>query len=395
MAPPNRGPRLELNKYKTWEIRWSVDRRSMRQSTNETEREKAELKLATFLQQRVARKIGATLTVEQAVNDYLREHVDNGNVVDKERQHFIGNNLVPFFGKRDCRDLTPTDVFQYLDGRRQGKIGARTARSNGTLRRELNMLIAAMNHAVRARRLPATDRPYIPLPSPPGAKDLWLTEDEARQLLAAAGEEGCRGALFIQIALGTAARRRSIETLTWSQVDLTARRIQYNPPGRRQTAKRRVALPISDALLPQLEAAYAARTTDLVLGSDRAITKRLEAVCRRAYKATGNRRFLVVTPHTLRHTWATLAARAGVPIYEIAGVLGDSIATVTKNYLHHSPEHLRSAVNFLSENGTVAAVQQSTPSATCAPSRAQRQEKSAPAPDTDQHEPAKPLVVSW
>src|SRR5260221_7389331 len=52
------------------------------------------------------------------------------------------------------------------------------------------------------------------------------------------------------------------------------------------------------------------------------------------------------TPRTLRHTWATLAAQAGVPLWEIAGGLGDTLATVMKNYAHHAPDHLRKAINF-------------------------------------------------
>lgn len=395
MAPTNRGPRLELNKYDVWEIRWSEDRRSMRKSTNceKDDRAGAEGALATFLQDRV-KPAGTVMTVGQALDDYVREHVDQGPVVDKERQHDIANNLRPFFGAKACRDITPADSFAYQSKRRAGAVGARRAKSDGTLRRELNMLVAAMNHAVRARRLPAIDLPYVPLPAAPGAKDVWLTEDEARQLLATAAAEPCRGSLFIQIALATAARRRSIETLTWGQVDLAAGRIRFNPPGRRQTAKRRVAVPISDALLPALQDAYAARRSDLVLGTDRSITKRLEAVCARAHRATGNPRFLQVTPHVLRHTWATLAARAGVSMFEIAGVLGDSLATVQKNYLHHSPEHLRGAVNFMSEKATVAPAPQPAASDRCAPNGAQRLDLSATAPDADRHDRPKPVVRS-
>lgn len=354
MAPQNKGPRLERNKFGIWEIRWSEDRRSMRKSTGTEDRKAAELKLADFITSRGTVAEGSTLTAGQALDGYLREHVEEGPVVDKQRQRDIIANLRPFFGGMACRAIAPADVLKYGRLRRAGQVGARIVRSDGTLRRELNTLIAAMNHAAKSRRLPAGDIPYIPLPTAPGAKDFWLTEAEVADLMAACDVEQCRGALFIRIALATAARRRSIETLTWAQVDLVAHRIQYNPPGRRQTAKRRVALPISDALLPHLQAAHAARKNNLVLGSDTAITKRLEAVCRRAFATTGNSRFLLVTPHTLRHTWATLAARAGVPIFEISGVLGDSIATCTKNYLHHSPEHLRGAVNFMSEKATVA-----------------------------------------
>lgn len=413
MAPTNRGPRLELNKYGTWEIRWSEDRRSMRKTTGcaKDDRGAAELKLAEFLQSRAKRAPGA-LTVGAAVDDYLREHVDHGDVVDKVRQHDIARNLRPHFGTMLCRDVEPKDARLYGDKRRKGVIGKRPSKSTATIRRELNMLIAAMNHAVRARRLTAGDVPHIPLPAPAAPKDFWLNETEAAQLLAACDAEACRGSLFIRIALATAARRHSIETLTWSQVDLTARRIQFNPIGRRQTAKRRVALPISDALLPHLQRAYAAREGELVLGSDSSITKRLEAVCRRAFADTGNSRFLLVTPHTLRHTWATLAARAGVSLFEIAGVLGDTLATVQKNYLHHSPDHLRGAVNFMasgpvdaspqrywrnhaSENGTVANAPHPEASDRGAPSGAQPEDLRATAPDGDQQVKPKPQVRAW
>ncbi len=343
MAPVNRGARLEKNKHGVWEIRWSEARRSMRKSTGHSDRVGAEAALGRFLSGRVA---ADRLTVGQAIDTYLAEHVMSGPVVDKERQADIANNLRPWFGDKACADVTPADVLAYGQARKTGRAGSRISKSDGTLRRELNMLIAALNHAVKSRRMGAGEMPHIPLPAQPGPKDFWLTEQEVADLLAVCTTAG-RGELFVRIALATAARRRSIETLTWAQVDLVAKRIHFNPPGRRQTAKRRVPVPISDALLPHLEAASQCRVGDWVLGTSKPITRALEVVCRRAFKATGNRRFLQVTPHVLRHTWATLAARAGVSMFEVAGVLGDTLATVQRAYLHHSPEHLRSAVNFM------------------------------------------------
>src|SRR5262249_59089260 len=52
-----------------------------------------------------------------------------------------------------------------------------------------------------------------------------------------------------------------------------------------------------------------------------------------------------VTPHVLRHTWASLAAINGVPLFEIAKVLGDSLAMVEKVYVHLTPNYLVAAVN--------------------------------------------------
>jgi integrase len=45
-------------------------------------------------------------------------------------------------------------------------------------------------------------------------------------------------------------------------------------------------------------------------------------------------------PHILRHTRATHLLQAGVPIYDVAKLLGDTIATVERVYGHHSCESL-------------------------------------------------------
>ncbi|MBL8687411.1 MAG: tyrosine-type recombinase/integrase, partial [Alphaproteobacteria bacterium] len=51
-----------------------------------------------------------------------------------------------------------------------------------------------------------------------------------------------------------------------------------------------------------------------------------------------------VSPHTLRHTAATWAAQNGATIFDIAGILGQSVVQITERYAKHQPEHLRSAV---------------------------------------------------
>lgn len=350
-------PYLERNSFGVFEIRWTEHRRSMRKSTHTKDEAEAQRKLGEFIITRAGTNPATRepIKVGRVLDIYLQEHVENGKVADKQRQRDLAKNLRAFFGEMYVKDITPASVTLYGEKRAAGTIGGKPAKSKGTLRRELNGLIAAINYVAKTRKtdLPADHVPYIPLPEAPGAKDIWLTEEEEAQLLAAAEAENRgyplqdRGYLFVHLALGTAARRRSIETLTWGQVDMAARLIRYNPPGRAQTAKRRVPVPISDRLLPVLQKARELRTSDFVLHNDGAITSRFDAICQRAYASTGNAKFLKVTPHTLRHTWATLAARSGrVTVYDIAGVLGDTIQTCMKNYLHHCPEHLRDAVNF-------------------------------------------------
>lgn len=335
----------------------------MRESTRETDYAKAEIKLAEFLGKRASGKSTASVTVNEVLDIYDNEHIEK-KVVDKVRQRNILDNLRPFFGFMSVPAIKPTDVELYEKKRFGGTIGHRIARSTGTMRRELNVLVAAMNYVARTRAklLSPSDVPYIPLPTAPASKDVWLTETEVDQLLTVAGLENTRypevdrGYLFTHIALATASRRRAIEQLQWSQVDLAARLIHFRPAGSVQTNKRRVAVPISDELLPVLLDAHDKRTSAFVLHTDASAVRRFEAICERAYKTTGNEKFMGITPHTLRHTAATLMARAGVPLFEIAGVLGDTMQTVLRVYAHHCPDHLRNAVNYRARNGASGAV---------------------------------------
>ena len=95
-------PSLKLNPHGVWEIRWSEDRRSMRKSTGAADRAAAELALAAFLQSRSARAAGAPLTVGLALDDYLKEHVEHGPVVDKERQRAASRLRRAAHGRTPC-----------------------------------------------------------------------------------------------------------------------------------------------------------------------------------------------------------------------------------------------------------------------------------------------------
>ena len=46
-----------------------------------------------------------------------------------------------------------------------------------------------------------------------------------------------------------------------------------------------------------------------------------------------------------RHTWATNAVIDGKPIEQVAAFLGDTVDTVRKNYIHLTPDYLRSVVD--------------------------------------------------
>lgn len=274
---------------------------------------------------------------------YLDLHV-TPYVSASQRIHFVGTNLLPVFGARKISSLRPQDFQTYAAGRQSGKFGRKVTGS--TVRRELNAMVAAMNFCAHKQRcIPAIIVPFVPLPAAAPAKEVWLKKDELDdfikkvwQLHDNASQPLSRIYRFVMLATQTAARRSAIAELKWSQVDLENRIIKFNPTGRVQTAKKRPVVPISDALLRVLERAKDEKTTEYVLDHPGDVAKLFE----RAAKATG---YSHVTPHVLRHTWATHAAIDGVDTWKIAGVLGDNEVTVRKNYLHYAPDYLRDAVN--------------------------------------------------
>jgi integrase len=54
-----------------------------------------------------------------------------------------------------------------------------------------------------------------------------------------------------------------------------------------------------------------------------------------------------VTLHTLRHTAASLMVATGVPLYDVAKILGHSTLAVTMRYAHFAPKAARSAIDRL------------------------------------------------
>lgn len=346
MPRKNNGPQLGLNAAGIYEIRWTENRRSFRKSTGATDLASAQAALGRHLLGLAEEKKVSVCNVGEVLSAYQTEHVDE-KVVAKERQEGCIAVLTAGLGHLDVQQLTPAAILEYRKARKTGKVNGHVA-GDSTLRRELNCLIAAINHAARHRRIPQSEVPHIALPDAPPPKDLWLTEAQFDAFIAKAaelyaGKRLSRLYRFVVLAAETAARKTSILTLRWSQVDLDARLIHFQNDGNQRTKKRRVPVPMSDLAHAVLTTAWAERDpeSEWVLDTPYSIQHHFETLVEKAGKG-----FEAVTPHTLRHTWATHAARAGVPLFEIAGVLGDTLATVMRVYAHHCPDHLRGAVNF-------------------------------------------------
>lgn len=343
MPRPNRGPYLKLNRHGYYDIIHYEKGRARPLSTGTRDPAAAQTALAQYiLGNKMIAQEGGWL-VSEAWRIYWNEHV-RANVTAQERIAYAWKQLEPHFGSKILQRLTPDDFSNYTQKRLLWVQAP-------TVRRELSQLIAMMNHMVKTKRLTPKDLPYVPLPAPSEPKDRWLTAEEIQHLYATAEARAIRHhrgsnkplrlsrvQRFIYIVLNTGARCRVVERLTWDRVHFGRGLIDFNFGGP-QTKKRRPIVPISDELRPILERAYSERIGPYVLDHSGSIRKAFDRLVAEA-KLTD------VTRHTLRHTWATHASMNGVPLNDIARVLGNSLTMVTRVYAHHQPEYLRSAVNF-------------------------------------------------
>lgn len=211
---------------------------------------------------------------------------------------------------------------------------------DATARYELMQLSTALGWAVKAGRL--DKRPAIWLPATPEPKTRHLTRAEFARFFEAVRADHAR--LYVMLGLHTMARPSAILDLTWDRVDFMRRQIDFRPPGRERTAKRRTVLPINDALLPALQKGFEARTCEFVIERGGERVKNIK----KAFQAASERSTVHATPYTLRHTGAVWAAEAGVPMAELAQFLGhDTIDTTFRHYARFSPDYLRGVANSL------------------------------------------------
>lgn len=216
-------------------------------------------------------------------------------------------------------------------------------RSNASTGKELSILNAALNYAKKEGWFDTVT--IMQLPPPPPPKDIYLTPEQVKALLIAT-EKTHHIKLFTLLALHTLSRKSAILDLKWSQVDMKNRMIDFNPPGRIATKKRRVPAKINDILYTVLEDALILRQTPYVIEYAGSRVIDIKTGFNRAAKEAG---LPQVTPHILRHTGATLLAQAGVSMFDIAGLMGDRVETVTRHYAKYSPDHLKKATDALQQ----------------------------------------------
>ena len=186
-----------------------------------------------------------------------------------------------------------------------------------------------------------------------------LTMGELQRLLASAKKSGEEWHTLFLVGIYTGLRLGDCCRLDWSQVSIAQEVIQLVPRKTRRHHQRLVTIPIHPALGAALVGQQACNNkvgpvlplvAELYGRSRWRITSELARIFKVANIQTSVRlegrlrRTPEATFHSLRHTFVSFAANAGVPLHVVQSIVGHESTAMTRHYYHENLDALKSAV---------------------------------------------------
>lgn len=246
-------------------------------------------------------------------------------------------NLTEFFSTKKLSELTPWHLEQYKKARKEAGLAP------SSVNLELAVIKALLRKAQEWGKLAEHPGRDVRLLKAPQGKTRFLSEEEEAAILTA-----CSPALrrIVQAGLLTGFRRQELTSLRPEDVDpergLVSVAACYAKTGESRT------LPMSARLKTIVQETLAIRgNAPRVFLKDtgepwtaNAFTKAFTVACRRAG-------IEALSPHVLRHTFASRLVMAGVDLRTVQELMGHKSITMTLRYTHLSPSHKRAAVEAL------------------------------------------------
>lgn len=269
----------------------------------------------------------------------------------------IARHIKPQLGNRPAGSLKRRDVEKFMhaviDGKTAGvwktdkKRGrARVTGGPGTAAKAVGLLSTIYNYAIRKGWV--DENPCVGVEKPAENKrDRHLSPEEYEKLgnaLDEAKEGGVNPIALAAIrALAlTGCRRNEILHLCCEEVDVQGRclRLEETKSGKQTRPAGKTALDYLDGLdFGSDEWVFPATRGDGALVN---VRKPMLDVLKRAGLSAD------ITPHILRHSFATVAHEMNYSELTIAGLLGHSSGTVTSRYAHHVDTALAAAADRVS-----------------------------------------------
>jgi integrase len=274
--------------------------------------------------------------------------IDQGRVV---------RHIVPLLGHRPIKDLTSADIRAFQRDVTAGKTAADVKTKlrgraivtggRGAATRTLGLLGAIMEYAVELGY--RSDNPVRGIRREADRKrKIRLDEAGYRRLgsrLAAADRAGVRWQALeaIRLIALTGCRRGEIERLRRSEVDLAGQALRLGDTKTGYSVR-----PIGIAAIKVLRRAMEHGRGEFVFPAVRGIGHFQGVV--KAWRLIATRRLPEITPHTLRHSFASTAEDLGLTLPTIQALMGHSSGgDATSRYIHKLDASLSAAANRVAE----------------------------------------------
>lgn len=307
----------------------------------------------------------ASLTVAQLCDRYLRA-ADRGLILGRRKNRpkkpstieidrgRISRHIKPLLGSKLVLDLTRADITKFVRdvaaGKtarkdRSGKNGARVEvkGGTGTAARTTGLLGGILTYAVEEGIIASNPAQGVKLPAD-GVRTRRLMPDEYRALGKALSSsdaeydtpQAVTGAWLLAL---TGCRLGEIESLRWSEVDEEGQCFRLTDSKSGPSVR-----PVGREAFDVLRTAYRAPGSPYVLPALRkdGHYNGLAGAWVRFMKRAG---LEGVTPHTMRHSFASVAGDLGFAESTIAALIGHAGGTVTSRYIHRLDSVLVAAAN--------------------------------------------------
>lgn len=265
-----------------------------------------------------------------------------GASTNRINESMLRLHILPVLGSIKVEDLLPVTIERY----RSARLASEDPPAKSSLNLEVRVVRGILNFGEKKRivRNPILRDDIEPLPVE--QKTTYFQPDEWSRFLAAAeADPGLRAAAPLwRLKLLTASRISEMVDLRWGAVDFGRGSIAI---GQRKTGRTKAFLLTAEmrAVLMLVPRGIGEAHVFMHEGAPWAAS-RLRHFFEHTVKAAG----LVGdwTPHSIRHTAATWARKAGVPLDRVAKMLGHAGLDLVLRYAHFSVEDLNPALDAVS-----------------------------------------------
>lgn len=278
---------------------------------------------------------------------------------DENYRSVAGNWIMPTWSRTKLGDITPMMVERWKKKlTTPPRKGAKPPCPPWTFRSALMLLKTSLNAAVADRRLATSPAKGVAYPDLPQGLERYLTPDEVDAITWALDGPN---ALLVRLGVETGLRFGELAGLHWDRIDLkrgTIRVIEkfnqksyFIDPVPKDKEERTVPLPadlVGRLIVHRdrhewretcgLEHAVGECRGDILFRGARGAPLKSndwgKTIWKKALDLAGIEGR--VRPHDMRHTYASWLIQEGVPLTEVARVMGHSDTEVTKLYAHLS-----------------------------------------------------------